>query len=234
MENFKSIYEFSVPIVKQSVVDGVETKEVTRYSFAIRKPSRSEKEEAEFVRSEYLGKYIRRGILPEAILNKTYENQGGTLNETELAYVSNLNMRLYDKKEALKLASVGKESKEVIGDLLKDINEIQREVTSIQYRQSRFFENTAEFKAKTKLIEYLFVNLVYWKPKEDSEWTRYFKSEDFEPALDELEKLEDSEDEIYMRMKDKALLAISMFVHMSGNVKFDDIEQTVKDSGLNE
>ena len=228
MENFKSIYEFSASVTN------AESKETSLYSFAIKKPSRSEKEEAEFVRSEYLGKYIRRGILPEAILSKVYENQGGTFNETELAYISNLNMRLYEKKEELKLASVSKETKDVIGGILKSINEIQQEIVSLQYRQSRFYENTAEFKAKTKLIEYLFINLVYWKQKDGAEWTRYIKEEDFESALDELGKLEDSEDSIFMKMKDKAFLAVSMFVHMSGNVKPEEIESTVKDSGLND
>jgi hypothetical protein len=229
MEKIKAIYTFNVNLVKEVEENGEKVKKITTYPFAIRKPSRSEKEEAELVRSEYLGKYIRRGVLPEAILNKTYENQGGTLNEQERAYSTILQSKLFDKTEELKLATIGKD-KEKEELLLKEIIGIQQEMTSVQYRQSRFFENTAEFKAKTKLIEYLFTQLTYWKPAEDKEWEPYFKADSFEAALDEVEKLEDDENEIYLKMKDKALFAVSMFIHLAGNVKPEDIEKSVKEN----
>lgn len=229
MEQIKSIYAFNVNLVKEVEENGERVKKITAYPFAIRKPSRSEKEEAELVRSEYLAKYIRRGVLPEAILNKTYENQGGTLNEYERAYVSTLNHKLFEKTEELKMVTVEK-NKDKEQEVLKEIIVLQQEIASVQYKQSKFYENTAEFKAKTKLIEYLFATLTYWKKAEDKEWEPYFAGDSFEENLDEIEKLEDSEDELYMKMKDKALFAVSMYIHMSGNVKPQDIEKSVKEN----
>lgn len=229
MEQIKSIYAFNVNLVKEVEENGEKVKKITTFPFAIRKPSRSEKEEAELVRSEYLAKYIRRGVLPEAILSKTYENQGGTLNEYDIAYVTTLQSKLFEKTEAYKLASVGKE-KEKQEELLKEIVLLQQEITTFQYKQSKFYENTAEFKAKTKLIEYLFTTLVYWKKAEDKEWEPYFSGETFEANLDEIEKLEDGEDEVYVKMKDRALFAISMYIHLSGNVKPQEIEKSVKEN----
>lgn len=229
MEQIKSIFAFNVNLTQEVEENGEKVKKLVTYPFAVRKPSRSEKEEAELVRSEYLAKYIRRGVLPEAILSKTYENQGGTLNEYDIAYVTTIQLKLAQKTEEYKLASVEKNTTKQ-EELLKEIVTLQQEITSFQYKQSKFYENTAEFKAKTKLIEYLFATLTYWKKAEDKEWEPYFAGESFEANLDEIEKLEDSEDPIYMKMKDKALFAISMYIHLSGNVKPGEIEKSVKEN----
>lgn len=230
MEKIKAIYTFNVNLVKEVEENGEKVKKITTYPFAIRKPSRSEKEEADLIRSEYLNKYLTRGVLSEDILNRIHEDQGGTVTENEQAYFGILQIKLKNVLEDLKLATIEK-NKEKEAEFLDEVTAIQREITELQYKKSLKFQVTAEFKSKSKLCEYLFATLTYWKPTEDKEWEPYFKqSSSFDDMLNDIDRLEDEEDEIYLKMKDQAMLAVSVFVHSGGNIKPEDISKSVKEN----
>lgn len=229
--NMKTLYTFKTGKEVEKIVDGQTVKELVPISFAIKRPSRSEKEEAEITRAEYLAKYIRRGVLPEAILSKNYSDQGGVLDEFQKNLYTNLSIKLYEKtQEFQKISAIEPVDKVLVESLLKEIVEIQNEITKFQYGQNVFFENTAEFKAKTKLIEWLLCYLTYWKQDETSEWEEFIKGDTFEERLDYVESLEESEDSIYLKVKNELIFAISLFVHLGGNVKAEDIEKSIKEN----
>jgi hypothetical protein len=230
MEDIKKIYEFSV----YKTVEENGEKVLKPLNFALKRPSRAEKEEAELVRSEYLAKYIRRGVLPEAILSKTYDNQGGTITENERASLIVLQLQLIEKQEQYKKASVDKIAKEELDKLANEIASIHNEMAAIQFKHSMFFEDTAEFKAKTKMISYLAGILTYWRKDEQSEWERYFKSDNLEEILDETDRLEESGDETYQKIKDKILFAVSFYVQNPSLANSNEIESKLKDYGLGE
>lgn len=241
--SFKSIYTFSVN--KEVEVEKTETreengvsttvktkvKEQKPFTFAIKKPSRAEREESDLVRAQYLSEYIRRGILPEAILSKTYSNQGGLLDDVERSNYLNLHLKLHEKTERYKELAVNeKDNKDAIDTALKEIVELRQQLVSLQSEQADFYQNTAEFKAKTKLIEYLFTNLVYWCPDDNKDFEPYFRGGDFEGKLKHVEELEDNEDELYMKMKDRALFAVTVYLQLGGNVKSEELARIINEN----
>jgi len=122
MDNIKIIYQFNVNLVKED--------KIISYPFGIRKPSRSEKEEGGLIQSSYLNKYIRKGVLPEAILLKIYKDQGGIMDEEEKMLLVLTELKLKDKTEQLKnLAVNDKDNKEAQETLLREIIQIRKEVT---------------------------------------------------------------------------------------------------------
>ena len=161
----KSLYEFSVvDSVEKEVAETKEengekvttykkVKEDTSYSFIIKKPTRSEKEEAELIRVQYFSEYIKRGILTQAMLSKTYANYGGVLSDDDLKYYTNLKIQLFEKMQEFKLHSV-QEDKVKSAEVLQVINELETKLTRFEYEQGKFFNNTAEDKARNKLIKY--------------------------------------------------------------------------------
>ena len=228
MSEIKSIYDFTVYKTVKTEENGETKTELKPVHFRVKRPSRSEKEEAELVRSEYLSKYIRRGVLPEAILSKTYDNQGGTVTKNERASVIVLQLQLIEKQEEFKKLSVEKAEQEKIDEAKKEIARIYNEIAEIQFKHSLFFENTAEFKAKTKMISYLAGILSYYKKDENAEWERYFKSDILEEILDESDKLEEDADEIYLKAKDKILFAVSFYVQNPLGANQAEISDKIK------
>jgi hypothetical protein len=233
-ENIKLIYTFSVNQTVESQENGETVKVKKPIYFGIKKPSRSEKEEAELVRSEYLSKYIRRGVLPEAILSKTYDNQGGTVTENERASLIVLQLQLIEKQEEYKKLGVDKAPKETLDKVASEIASIYNEVAEIQFKHSMFYENTAEFKAKTKMISYLAGVLTYFRKDESSEWERYFESDVLDEILDKSDDLEEKGDEVYMKAKDKILFAVSFYVQNPSVADSKEISEKIKDYGLSD
>ena len=211
--------------------NGQEVKELIPVYFAVKKPSRFEKEEAELIRAEYLSKFIRRGVMPEAVLSKTYSDQGGTMDEFEKTNLLNLNIQLYEgTAEFQRLSAAPDKDQSLIDTELRKIITVKDQITTLQQRQSAYYENTAEFKAKTKLIEYLFTTLTVWREKETDEWKSYFSGDTFDNKLDLIEELEEKNDEIYMKVKNKLIFIISLFVHMGGNVAPEDVKRSVEEN----
>lgn len=243
----KSLYEFKVvlPVEKEVAetkeTDGVKTtiynkvKEDINYSFMIKKPTRSEREEAELVRVQYFSEYTKRGILTQAMLSKTYANYGGVLSDEEVKHYSGLRVELYEKLKAFELASsAGQASKELNEAQLKEINELQMKLTRFEYDQGNFFNNTAEAKARNKLIEYLVLTLTFFKKQDDIDYKPFFAGEAFEDKLKVLEKVEDENEPLYNLVRDKLAFVTSLFVSMGGNIERADIEKYEKEIGVSE
>ncbi len=208
---------------------------IATYPFAIRKPSRSEKEEGGLIQSAYLNKYIRKGVLPEAILSKVYKDQGGIMDEEEKMLLILSELKLKDRMEQLKNITVNdKANKDLQESLLREIIQIRKDITSIYVRESSFFQETAESKAKNKLIQHYIGTLLYWKEKEGGGWTRYFDSDDIDTVLDKAEELEESSDEVYLKAKNHALYAISYLVTNGFYSKPEEIKEQVTLNGFDE
>lgn len=241
----KELYKFNIYIDKE--VEKSETKpsddgngtiiitkkviEKSPIEFFVKEPNRNEKEEAEIVRATYLANFIRRGVMPEAVLSKIYSDLGGVENELDKKLYSELTTKFTKKIEEYQTLMVNnKDDKEKIDLCLKDIVDIKKELAIFQYQQNSFFENTAEYKAKMKLIEYLFVFLTYYKSDEKSEIKQYFDGDSFEKKMLNLEKLENEENEIYKKIKDIILFVISAYIHTGGFIKKDEMEKLIKEN----
>lgn len=240
----KQLHKFTIEVEKeveksetkeengQKIVTTQKVKEKVSIEFLIRKPTRSEKEEAEIIRATYLSAFIRRGVMPEAVLAKTYSDQGGIMDKIDKEYYDNLTSKLSKKIEEFQNLTLDRkdENNEASEKCLKEIIDLRQEITDFQLRQSSFFQNTAEYKAKAKLIEYLFTLLTEWKPESNKNFESYFKGKNFEEKINSLEKMEDNDDEIYNKMKDKALFVISLFLHSGGAISEQDVNKIVEEN----
>jgi len=236
----KHLYKFNVTSevevdkIETKVEDGKEitvktkVKEPKDIQFLIKKPSRIEREEAEIERARFLAEFIKRGVMPEAILSKTYSDQGGLLDEHQKKLYLLLKTELFEATQEYQRLVTEKNEDGIKGALEKIINK-QNEIANFQFQQNTFFENTAEFKAKAKLIEYLLVHLTYWREDTSKDYVPYFKGETFEEKMAYLDGLEEGDDKTFAAMRNTVLFVVSAYLQMGSSSTPDEIEKVVNE-----
>lgn len=242
MTSLKSIYEFEVK--KQIEVDKVETREengatisvTTKVKedrpiyFAIKRPSRNEKEEGEMHRAAYFALCVERGIITQAALRKKYGDTGGIYTNEEEKQYSILRGKLRDSLEQYQLLSVNLEEKDRTkrDEIFEEIFEIRRKIIEFENSATLFYQDTAESKARNKLIEYFILNLTYFKDDAEKEWVPFFKGETTEEKTKYLASLEDNDDELYLKVGEKLAFVVTLLL-TSPNLTKEEIENIEKE-----
>lgn len=238
----KLIYEFEVK--KQVEVDKVETREengatisvTTKVKedrpifFAIKRPSRNEKEEGEMHRAAHFALCVERGIITQAALRKKYGDTGGIYTNEEEKQYSILRAKLRDSLEQYQLLSVNLEDKdkEKRDAIFEEIFEIRRKIIEFENSATLFYQDTAESKARNKLIEYFILNLTYFKDDATKDWVPFFKGETVEEKTKHLASLEDSDDELYLKVGEKLAFVVTLLL-TSPNLTKEEIENIEKE-----
>lgn len=240
----KTLYTFSVEktkevdVVKTTVENGVETTTKTKDTqkvpiyFAIKKPSRTEKEEGEMVRGEYKSKYIRRGIISEAVLSKIYSDQKGFLAEAEKQYFDNLAEQFKAKQEEYQLIIATDKTSEKAKALLAELIDIKQKTESFIRGQNVYYEDTAEGMARTKFIEYFFSQLTYFREDENKEWEPFFTGEKFEDKMVHADIREEEGEEYYFLARNKILFILAVILNSDGVVTKERIEELLIEAGF--
>lgn len=235
MNDIKYIYEFSIDVLKeiekteQKEENGVITtitskvKEKVPMFFAFKKPSRAEREDAEDYRVKMWGEFVKKGVMPEAILLKNYSNYGGILSDDQRKNYQKMRVDYGNKLELYQLSKISKDEKS--SELMGEIITLRDNIISFEREQNTFFENTAEAKSRNKLIEYILLNMFYYKDNNDKLYEIYFKGNNLSEKYDFLEHLEETENEIYLKIRDRLAFVASLYVSLSGNIKKEDIEE---------
>ena len=222
----KMIYEFEVP--QEIEVEKTDTKEengqkisVTTkvkenrpVKFGLKRPSMSEKEDAEMARSAYFGKCVKAGVITQAELRKKYGDSGGIYTlEEEKQYVI-LRNKLRDSIEAYQLASVESQNtpKEELDRLFNEIFSLRGLVMDFENSANFFYQDTAEYKSRNHLIECLSLQLTYFKRESDKDWVSFFGGDNLEEKRISLEKYEEENNELYLASRDKIILFFSLFL----------------------
>lgn len=243
----KLIYEFEIQ--KEVEVDKTETREengatvtvTTKVKekkpiyFAIKRPSRNEKEEGEMHRASYFAHCVEKGVITQAALRKKYgdssgvsDNGGVYTNEEEKQY-SILRNRLRDAIEEYKLLSVNKdeESAKKRDETFDEIFNIRGKVMEFENSATLFYQDTAEAKARNKLIEYLVLNLTYFRDDTSKPWLPFFKGETIEEKIKHVSDLEDNDDPIYLQVGEKLALVVTLLLTNPNLTKeqIDNIEK---------
>jgi len=243
---FKSIYEFEIQ--KEVEVDKVETREengstisvTTKVKenkptyFAIKRPSRNEKEEGEMNRAAHFALCVERGVITQAALRKKYGDTGGIYTNEEEKQYAILRQKLRDLLEDYQLASVDldkktEEEKKRRNEIFDEIFEIRRKIIEFENSATLFYQDTAESKARNKLIEFFILNLTYWKTEKDKEWVPFFKGNTLEEKLAYLCDLEDNDDEIYLKIGEKLAFVVTLLL-TSPNLTKEEIESIEKET----
>lgn len=207
MSKFKTIYEFEV-VKKEKVEETVESvddagatikvtktvdKDVTK-RFCLKKPTLSQRDDAELFYHSTLGQSIQKGLIPEAVLHKIIGNQGGVLTEEQNSKRQADLQSLIDKNmELAKLNGVDSaEYQKEIEVLRKEILELTGQLQKYAFDESSVFNITAENRAKSKTIMWWMVTLLH--RYEDDQWLEMFPGTGYKEKYDAFASIEDKDD----------------------------------------
>ncbi len=233
--NVKAFHAFDVRLSSAPVtIDSVETaQEAVTHKFLIKKPNASERDESSLIRSQYTTKFIEQGLLPEAVLRKKLSDLGGIISRSDTENYVSQQLKLLDLEREIQLLTIDKKDDEAKAKVT-EWNEVKRRIISFETEQNMSLENSAEAKARDKMIQYYIYQLLYWLPTpEATDYVPYFKGEDFEAKTKyAYEVLDDNEDKLYLKVFPLAQLFISYMLYSRGPVNEADINALPKEMGL--
>jgi len=209
-ENIKILYAFPVNLEKEidetttrledgkTITETIKVKKPVPTYLAFKKISRAEREDADIEKASWWNEYVKKGLMPEAVLLKTYGNVGGILSDDQKKQYLDLRVEMKKKlEEEVFLRSTSPEKKEELDLLSRQIISIRDEVIAFEQDQSSFFENTAEAKARLKVVQFLVLHLSYYRDSEDKPWAPFFKGATTKEKLKDYELKEESNDELF-------------------------------------
>tara|TARA_Y100000310_G_C20623482_1_gene784593 strand:- start:901 stop:1686 length:786 start_codon:yes stop_codon:yes gene_type:complete len=207
----KRIYEFTVnkeEVVKEESVekkkDGTEVttaKEVTKevpYKFFLRRPTREMTDEAELYYGVRLAEGIKAGLLTRALLEKRFDNDGGTRSDDENQQYQQAIGKLQDfHKEQTKLLEVTEKKrtaaqKKRLKELEGEIKPARRALRDLQLVEDGLYEETAESRARNKVILWWMLYLAYCET--DGKEVPFFGDGTIKEKLEQYDEIEEGED----------------------------------------
>lgn len=180
MSKFKSIYQFAYPKkeIRSETVPGKDgegkdikiTKDVeieVPYFFAIKRPSREQLDKAELFYSACVGEGLNAGLMSSALLAKRFINDGGIFTEKEKevwAEVVEERKNIESKLEEMRAKPSSERTEEENAkykELEQEAFKLNRELQDYEIRQNQLFENTAEYRARTRTLLWWQLELLY-------------------------------------------------------------------------
>lgn len=213
------LYQFTVDIARDvnetdtRVEDGktiTETKKVARsvrVPFGLKIPSRMEREDIDVERSVWWSRYVEKGILPTALINKVYANNGGILDNVDQLVLNEYQARFMAAETTLKRLEIDPvANKDALTAARLEFMKTRNEILRIQSDNAVFFQNTAEAKARQKVIEWVLLHLTYYRPIKDDgtegDWMHFFEGETTEAKLAHFDTLVERNDVMWDKARD--------------------------------
>ena len=207
----KRIYEFTINNEKEVTEDTVEKKkdgtEVTTskkvikqvpHKFFLRRPTRAMTDDAELYYGVKLAEGIKAGLLTRALLEKRFENDGGTRSDEENKEYNKIVGQLQEfHKEQTKILEVVEKKrtaaqKKRLKELEEEIKPARRTLRDLQLDEDTLYEETAESRARNKVILWWMLHLAY--KDNDGQETPFFGDGPFEERLEEYDGIEEGDD----------------------------------------
>ena len=207
----KRIYEFTVNKEETIKEESVETKkdgtEVTTakdvkkevpYKFFLRRPTRAMTDEAELYYGVRLAEGIKAGLLTRALLEKRFENDGGTRSDHGNSEYEQTIEKLQDfHKEQSKILEVSEKKrtaaqKKKLKELDEEIKPARRALRDLQMEEDNLYEETAESRARNKVILWWMLHLAY-EEKEGKE-NEFFGEGDLNARFERYDEIDEGEE----------------------------------------
>jgi len=154
---------------------------------AIRKPTRSETDEADMLVSVFQSECIRRGVLTKEMMLKAYKNFGGAMSETEAKKYR----KLSDNYAEVVFKMQKTQNKKELAKLQKQYDIIWAALSEINNEHEHLFNRTADVIARNKVILHLV--LLLGLQKKDDQWVSVFQGVDFEDRYESFAAYEEIE-----------------------------------------
>ena len=207
----KRIYEFTFDkeeTVKEESVekkkDGTEVttskdvKKMVPHKFFLRRPTRAMTDEAELYYGVKLAEGIKAGLLTRALLEKRFENDGGVRSDDENKQYAEIVTKLQEfHKEQVKILEIDEKKrtptqKKKLKELEKEIKPARRELRDLQLMEDNLYEETAESRARNKVILWWMLHLAH--QDDEGKETPFFGDGDLDSRFEKYDEIDEGED----------------------------------------
>ncbi len=234
----KTIYEFAIN--KEGIVKETEesvneagqkvtiTKDVTTqvpHNYFIKKPTRALFDEAELFYGVKLSEGVKAGLLTRTLLNKRYVDDGGILADKTKNAEADAYKDLYDAQNELQrlLALEEKDRPDYFAakkeELESKITVIKNSLTELEMQKESLFDNTAETRARNKVITWWILFLSYYE--KNGEKQPFFGEGDYEARMNRYDEIFESEDTHLVKVANAFIYFISFWYVGRANSKED-------------
>lgn len=239
---FRILYNFTV--FSESLVDETTSREEngqtisvttkvpkrTPAYFAFKEPSRAEREDADVERAIWWNKFVERGLKPQAELMKKYSNVGTSMSDEQKSAYRQKRVDLLKLEQELKRLFINEgENTAQIEETALKLEELRDDIVAFEREQSSFFENTAEAKAREKLIEYLVLHLSYFRLDESKDWEPFFKGANTAEKLNSFDRLVEEQSELLAKARTQLEFLAAVRASNSGPISRDRLEEFIKE-----
>lgn len=194
------LYKFNInkltmveePVEKE--IDGKPTKVLEKVeksipnTYIIKRPTRDDYEEAEFIYAQKFGDDIRKGILTRSEIVKRFATEDVVIKRVYDEYATKENeyqrVKLLEKTEE----NITRQTK-----LEQELLNILVEIQNFENTKSSVFDHTAESRARNKTVFWWILNLAY--KLEDNKETPLFEGSNFEEKTKSFDILREKEDD---------------------------------------
>lgn len=234
----KTIYEFAIN--KEGIVKETEesvneagqkvtiTKDVTTqvpHNYFIKKPTRALFDEAELFYGVKLSEGVKAGLLTRTLLNKRYVDDGGILADKTKNAEADAYKDLYDAQNELqRLTSLEEKDRPEYfvtkkEELETKITVIKNSLTELEVQKESLFDNTAETRARNKVITWWILFLSYYE--KNGEKQPFFGEGDYEARMNRYDEIFESEDPHLVKAANAFIYFISFWYVGRANSKED-------------
>jgi hypothetical protein len=234
----KTIYEFAVN--KEGIVKETEesvneagqkvtiTKDVVTqipHNYFIKKPTRALFDEAELFYGVKLSEGVKAGLLTRTLLNKRYVDDGGILADKTKSAEADAYKDLYDTQNELQrlVALEEKDRPEYFvtkkEELETKITVIKSSLTELEMQKESLFDNTAETRARNKVITWWILFLSYYE--KNGEKLPFFGEGDYEARMNRYDEIFESEDPHLTKAANAFIYFISFWYVGRANTRED-------------
>ena len=243
----KTIYEFTIN--KEGIVKETEesvneegqkvtvTKDVVKpvpHKYFIKKPTRALFDEAELFYGVKLSEGVKAGLLTRTLLNKRYIDDGGILGNKGKNAEADAYKDLYDSQgELQRLEALPEGERPDYFEAKKDeleskITVIKNSLTELEVQKESLFDNTAETRARNKVITWCILLLSYYE--KNGEKQPFFGEGDYEARMNKYDEIFESEDSHLVKTANAFIYFISFWYVGRANSKedFDALKQDQK------
>ena len=230
----KKLHEFTIEkeeeVVEEEVVhedDGSTTtrsKKIKKFvpqKFFIKKPSHSMMDDASLYYGVELAKAVKAGMLTESMLKKRFEEDGGILSKKEIKHYEDLYGKLRKVVEEVSkiesLTKTTKAQKSKLEKLEKEKNDVLTDIQEFETQRSSLFNQTAENRARNKLVTWWVVKLA-GETKDENDLMLWDTHEEDSENLKKYHEWYEENDSLFdSELKLKFLYYISFWFNSSSN-----------------
>lgn len=210
---FRTIYEFSVETTNS------DSSKSTTF-FAFKRPSRAEREDADSWRAGWYNRYLEKGLIPEALLLKQYDEKGGIYTEAQKDEMKAIRTEMIENEFATQKAQ-SSQDRPLIAKLANDLHDLRERFARLYRIKESFLQNTAEAKAVQRLTEWLVLFMSYYRADATQPWVPFFPGASEEDKYASLDGME--ENELYQKSISNLNAVSELFIASGGSLKAEDL-----------